>query len=452
MSNDNKRTKSLLLSLFIVYNLIFIASISNAGNSYFVSSTGNAAWTACTNASTPCSASTAMANAQAGDLVYFRSGTYNPGPSCDRETPALSPSHSGTAGSPITFKAYPGEIPVIQGITCGGPSFGTKNVEWIVWDGFTGTILDKTGGENRFVMFVDSNHITIRNCDLHGVVKTDYHNNALIESLRSSYVTIENNILHDNNGDPSVVANTTAILFWDTSYAIIKNNDIYNNTIGIYDKQDGIANAYYNNHIWGGAGTQTCNIGFQIKNQMTTPTGHDDQFYFNVVRNCGMGVYNEEGTASDLMKNVKIYNNVFYSGSAGIHLSGQATNTEVFNNIIANYQNALRYTSGTSMSTNLSNYNIFYPSSIGWNLDWGAMTFSSLGAWTATTTFDTNSSVMNPQFSNAGGVNPADFKLKTGSPAYTGGRGGSYPSYRGAYSPGPGNQRIGRLNPPRDLR
>jgi hypothetical protein len=466
MHKKNYLSKSILLSMAIGCILLQIASISHAGT-FYVSPTGNAAWSACINSGTPCSASTAMANAQAGDVVYFRGGTYNPVSTCDREVAAMKPANSGTSVNPIIFMAYPGETPVIQGNNCGGPSFGTANVDWIVWDGFKGILIDNVPSENRFVMLMESNHITIRNCDLKGVVKTNYHNNALIESLRSTYVTIENNKLHDNNGDPSVVVNTTAILFWDTYYAEVSNNDIYNNSIGIYDKQDGNYNEYYNNHIWGGVGTQACNIGFQIKNQDDIPaTGHDDKFYFNVVRNCSMGVYNElnsapTGTTSDdLVKNIKIYNNVFYagmSGSAGIHLSSQAANAEIYNNIIVNYQNGLRYETGPYLSTNHSNYNIFYPSSTVWNLNWST-TFSPLSAWTSQTTFDANSSVTNPLFAKPNGVNPIDFRPTAGSPAYVGGARGTYPTYRGVYSSDSANPAIGlslgtaRLNPPRNLR
>ena len=462
MYNKTSLIKGILFSMVFGCILLSFSSVSQAGT-YFVSPTGSALWTACTTTATPCSVATAMANAQAGDLVYFRGGTYDSGnscASCDRETFVMKPAYSGTSGNPITFQAYPGETPVIQGTNCGCPSFGTSNVGWIVWDGFSGTIIDNTSSENRFVMFVDSNNITIRNCDLKGVVKTNYHNNTLIESLRSSYVTIENNKLHDNNGDPSVVVNTTAILFWDTSYATIRYNDIYNNRIGIYDKQDGIANEYYNNHIWGGAGTQSCANGFQIKNQETTPTGHDDKFYFNVVRNCSMGVYNEDGVAADLLNNLKIYNNVFYggsSGSAGVHLSAQATNAYVYNNIIVNYQIGLRYTSGANMSTNHSDYNIFYPSSTIWSLDWSTTTYSSLQAWQQTT-FDTHSSVVNPLFAKPNGVMPTDYRPTAGSPAFTGGAGGTYPAYQGVYSSDSANPAVGlspgtaRPGPPRNLR
>jgi len=342
--------------------------------------------------------------------------------------------------------AYPGETPVFKGINCGCPSFGTYEVGYIVWDGFSGTLIDKAGGENRFVMFVDSHNITIRNCDLKGIVKKDYHNNALIESLRSSYVTIENNKLHDNNGDPSVNVNTTAILFWNTVNATVRNNDIYNNTIGIYDKRDGITNVFYSNHIWGGKGTQSCNVGFQI--DANSAVGHDDKFYFNVVRNCHIGVFNEDGDAPELYSNLKVYNNVLYAGtdgSAGVHLSPQATKAEIYNNIIVNYQNGLRYSTGRYLSTNRSDYNIFYPSSTEWNLDWGT-TYSPLSAWTAETRLDAHSSVMDPSFANPKGERPADYRPTAGSPAYTGGAGGSYPVYRGVYSSDSANPLIG-LNP-----
>ena len=77
---------------------------------YYVSPSGSATWSQCTNINTPCNVTTGMSNAVAGDTVYFRGGTY-----LVASGSRYSPKNSGISGSPITFKAYPGEIPIIQG-------------------------------------------------------------------------------------------------------------------------------------------------------------------------------------------------------------------------------------------------------------------------------------------------------------------------------------------------
>ena len=109
---------------------------------YYVTPSGAATWSACTNIGTPCAPATAMANSQAGDTVYFRGGTYTVGESWGN-TPSygdLMPKNSGTASQPITFRNYPGEVPVIDGTVTAGRDdticLGAVNVSFIVWDGF----------------------------------------------------------------------------------------------------------------------------------------------------------------------------------------------------------------------------------------------------------------------------------------------------------------------------
>ena len=87
---------------------------------HWVSPTGTAAWSSCIG-STPlsgtsaCSMATAGSNAAAGDVVYFRSGTYTQG-STDT---GITPSHSGTnASNMIAFDGYPADgtqVAIISG-------------------------------------------------------------------------------------------------------------------------------------------------------------------------------------------------------------------------------------------------------------------------------------------------------------------------------------------------
>lgn len=66
-----------LLALSTILNLLCNAG-SVAGTKY-VSPTGSAAWGDCTAQGSPCSKSTAISNAAAGDIVYFLDGTYSDG-------------------------------------------------------------------------------------------------------------------------------------------------------------------------------------------------------------------------------------------------------------------------------------------------------------------------------------------------------------------------------------
>ncbi len=64
--------KSILISIIIV----LLTSPCFAATHY-VSPSGSATWANLTTIATPCSLSTANANAKAGDIVYLRAGTYN---------------------------------------------------------------------------------------------------------------------------------------------------------------------------------------------------------------------------------------------------------------------------------------------------------------------------------------------------------------------------------------
>jgi hypothetical protein len=101
--------------------LIFALLASPAfAATHWVSPTGAAAWASCAGASplsgtSACSLSTANTNAAAGDLVYFRSGTYTQAASGD----GIFPSNSGTTPTNmITFEGYPSDgtdVAIISG-------------------------------------------------------------------------------------------------------------------------------------------------------------------------------------------------------------------------------------------------------------------------------------------------------------------------------------------------
>ncbi len=80
----------------IIFGLVLILVGFASAATYYVSPSGSASWSSCTNINTPCSLSTANSNAAAGDVIILRDGTY---------TTTISPSHSGNTGSPITYRA-----------------------------------------------------------------------------------------------------------------------------------------------------------------------------------------------------------------------------------------------------------------------------------------------------------------------------------------------------------
>jgi hypothetical protein len=117
---------------------------SSTTHTYWVSPTGAASWANC-NSDTPlndeaaCSFSTANSNADAGDTVYYRGGTYNLiGSAKQANVYAIKPSHTGTSGAKITFSAYTGETPIFTqagDVDTGGVAI--KGKSWIKITGLT---------------------------------------------------------------------------------------------------------------------------------------------------------------------------------------------------------------------------------------------------------------------------------------------------------------------------
>lgn len=439
------------LAMYLFRNHVFIAAIclssisaiSHAETYYVASTTGGAAWPQCTNISTPCNGRTAVENAVAGDIVYFRGGTYdpaaNPVASWTNASNTLkyehlpwNPANSGTSTNPITFMAYPGETPIFLDNIYGG-TIGVVGRDWIIWDGFTGTIVDSPNNVIAYAYFQDATNCTIRNSNFSGVLKNTHQNAALIFLLNNRNILIENNRLHDMNDDGVAggeeAVNAAAILSFNTTGMIVKNNDIYNNYLGIWDKDTEANNVYYQNHIYGGSTTTTrCQVGIQIREALQEfGAASNQQAYNNVIRNCRIGIWSSYDNTS--IASPKYYNNVIiYSGTgadAGIDLSVGTTSAEVYNNIIDGYSVPFRFYAPASTRVSYANQNSFFnSSSMSWRLGFSSPSYTSLSAWTTATTFDANSITTNPMFVNASGTVPVDFKLATGSPAIGTGRNG----------------------------
>lgn len=426
--------------ILLFIGVFTISSMCYAGT-YYVSPDGTASWSECTSTNTPCSGKTAVENAAAGDVVYFRGGIYDPvkdpvqqwldTPVQFRyEMPVWNPKYSGIEGSPITFKAYPGETPELLDAPFSGV-IGAYRKNYIVWDGFKGTIIDEDTYSNDthlvsvLVFFEDSDHSIVRNCDFKGTKFGRHTNNSLIYILRSHYILIENNKLHDNNGykntDPEFkeyAVNTNAVINFNSSNITVRNNDFYNNYIGIWDKAAEHDDQYYNNHIWGGG------YGIYIRvSAGEQGDGTNIKAYQNVIDKCGQGVTVETGHTGYPYAYPLIYNNTIigrndYLNNTGIYLTEHAKNAQIFNNIITGYPIQVRYFTGDHTIVSYSNYNNFYSTNTlkQWSLNWTDSTvYSSLSSWNSATGFDINSLELLPMFVNSGGSKSPDYKLSVNS-------------------------------------
>jgi len=152
---------------FSVCMLVFFAWASAfAGDSYWVSPEGQAAWSAAKNVTSLapdacCNLKTACASAKAGDTVYLRGGTYSFSAQYERAMPVAN---SGEAGPPInwlTFKNAPGETPEIQGtpgVRMWGLSLESSN-SYVCIDG-----LRFTQFSDSAIICNNSHHIEVKHC------------------------------------------------------------------------------------------------------------------------------------------------------------------------------------------------------------------------------------------------------------------------------------------------
>lgn len=447
----------------IILSITFSA-ISDAGT-YYVSPTGAATWANCSgatplNGASACSWQTAMANAVAGDTVYFRGGIYDPNVGGTSSIPAMNPAHSGVSEQPITFIAYPNETPIIHeatGTTPSGtrPTIGTYQRSYIIWDGFTlDRNLDNGLGESAMVRFEQSSHIIIKNCDMIGRPHKDQYNGSLIHFVGgNSYIDVYNNKLHGVSADPNSIApviNATAIWVFNASHVNIYNNDIYDNNIGVAWKVNPNYVNVYLNHFF------NCERS-AIKVHPETSGDTDFLIYQNVVRNCTAFVSATDAVATPYY-NLKVYNNTIYNVAAGSGVVigwpnyNNARNAEVYNNIFSfggTNSLFLNYYSGASFPI-YADFNDFY--GIGhWDLNY-QNSYNSLSAWRTASGVDLNSITSNPLFLNTGGSSPEDYMLASGSPAKGTGRNGTdMGAFLNGYATRIGYRSPSRPSPPQNL-
>lgn len=438
MEDKMKSGLSLIISkIYLIgmsFSIFFIMATSSFAETYYVSPSGTASWGQCTNINTPCSAETGLVNAQAGDVVYFRGGTYKaPVTQSTGYTPAFRPSHSGVEGDPITFKAYPGETPFLDNSNNHGSAhsvatFGVYYKNYIVWDGFrSNTVPDTRHMAKGFIIF-HADHCELRNSEITGY-NNGRSNNNIIRIERSAHAKIANCKLHGSHGNHS--NNCDAIQLY-ASYAVIEYCDIYDNNAGIFDKGGCDHNTYRFNYFYDNGNA------FVLGTDPNSKTPHHLFIYQNIFRDNSNGSIDMLGDRSK--DNLYFYNNtIVNSGGWGIGFQhDNASNVNVYNNILYGNNKAIRYYSNT---INISNYNNYRNTGI-FNMDsYGGTNYDSLSTWKSATGLDTNSGSTYTQFVNANGTTPDAFKLQANSTCLTDGRGGDYPLVQGAYITG--NEVIG---------
>jgi hypothetical protein len=173
MNYQNTKLK-IFFSAIIFFGLFGLAKSSEAAT-YWISPTGAAAnLVACSgliplNGIAACSYDKAKGSGVvAGDTVYYRGGTY---PTIvGALATAIEPYNSGTAGNPITFAAYPGEVVIFNGdvLTYGIYAPNKSYIRFTGYDGSTSARNMKFENFSNHVWLNNVDHIEVGHCSFNG--------------------------------------------------------------------------------------------------------------------------------------------------------------------------------------------------------------------------------------------------------------------------------------------
>ncbi len=252
-----------------------------------------------------------------GDTVYVRGGIYNENTILQR---------SGVSNAWITFKNYPGEIPVLDGtginlgwgqglIQIGSIDF--KGVCYVLFDGF---YCRDAMGNGVGIRTCYSHNITISNCTTNntgnsGITADNGYDYPYIDPTPlPSHIKIYNNYIIDANNAATQEALTISRV---THFSIIGNTLLDNHKEGICCKNDcsyGIV--AYNDLVTRGVSIY---IGSSINGK-----SHDFEVYGNYCHGKGnsIGISGENCGESE---NYYIYNNIFASSAHGFQYIDEQT-------------------------------------------------------------------------------------------------------------------------------
>jgi len=426
------------IKVLVVGAVLMLLPFISSADEYYVSPDASAAWPLCSDISQPCSATTAMVNAVAGDFVYFRGGTYNLyydqsiAPEYYWYRGILNPTNSGAPDNPITFMAYPNETPVMNAHTDSrftdiARAFGTGTAEYIVYDGFV--IMADSGVRMGGMILTGHNlgrralGLVVKNMVMNGgstvITSTDNRDGLRIEM--TSHALVQNSMLF-NYRQVSNWPNTAAMKMYSNDNLTIENMEIFNSTAAIYMKSDVDNSVVRNNFLHDNARAV---LGYVYLDK----SSDNNEVYNNVIVNNsmgGVGVTPEEAATAD---GWLIYNNTIHNSAAGI--SAATGKWSIWNNIIvANTTRSIwRYGQNILIKSDHNQYGDALNIITGGYTS-NPSTYLSLSAWQASADLQgggnpgQGSLSSDPMFANASGTLSElnDFRLLPASPSKGTGR------------------------------
>lgn len=343
----------------------------------------------------------------AGDTTLVKDGTYT-ATGGNFPTPAINPTNSGTSGNPIVFKAFPGHAPILDNEATGAhPAIGSHGKDYITIDGFTITgmgnfgimVFGTSSGDRLDGVIVENNTIS-------ALFTPSGDNTDAIRIENTSNCIIRNNRIFDVS-NAAFNGNDAGVKIYTTDNLIIENNEISDVGTGIHEKVAGSSNTFRYNFVYDfrnwGIGTQG-GVG----------TTQNTKIYNNITTDGDLSVaisIRVQGEGANPNLNAQVYNNSMSNARYGVFVSSDATNVQVWNNIIY----------GTGSIGNITDT----------NPQIGYADYQSF--FLAPTEGGANSITANPNFVDIAFTDVDDFKLQAGSPALDAGRFGEH---IGAYATG----------------
>ena len=173
----------------------------------------------------------AVSNAQAGDIVYFRAGTYTISSTIDMNTLG----YNGSSGSPVTFSNYPGEKVVTT----------TTASVMFYWDKLYHQVTADAQGNMEFdgvawVFYIgnngDGSGAVIKNCKIYANSTGDNYAAINLQANRSNNALIEYNEIIGPQANASKWSNGIIYLGGTNTGTRILNNNIHETQNAIYIK------------------------------------------------------------------------------------------------------------------------------------------------------------------------------------------------------------------------
>lgn len=260
----------------------------------------------------------------AGDLIYFRGGTYTPNANTSWMEADSELHRSGTSSNYIVVTAYPGETPIMT--SSHGVWSHSLRGNYIVIDGLT------FGDGGNFLFYSCSNVVFRNNTFNAGSGEDgwgDQINGTQLGSTNSNYVTVTNNYFGDTTQHAIKQMNSGAVGDnWTIQY-----NRFYNNSCGMgminqkgsastwdfsYNRVETVPNCFRIGQHYGQAESRGLNIHHNVFDNVKEIIFQEDHtyglnLYSNIVLNATgttvFHIYCSSGASGPLGE---VYDNAFY--------------------------------------------------------------------------------------------------------------------------------------------